>query len=156
MSKPNIKVQGKVSDFHKKEKNETIKHSNFFLTINTNQQYKNDEKLNDDTEIFNNVVSNVLNNLNEYVNLPNGVLWSDETIKDVFIDYVIELGGIKHSLHCHIYIKITHNTNVKLNFKKIKEDICNQLGLNNIHMMNRMVRSNNENVLDYINKYIKK
>ncbi len=48
-NKPQIKIKGKVQDMNKKEKNVKPKHSNFLLTINTNQQYKeNDEHLQDD------------------------------------------------------------------------------------------------------------
>ena len=59
-------------------------------------------------------------------------------------------------LHCHIYLKFTHNTDVKLDFAAIKRKICDELGLPNIHLKNMMVRSNNENVLDYMSKYAKK
>ena len=49
--KPNIKIKGNIQDMKKKEKNIKPKHSNFLLTINTNQQYKDDdEHLQDDIE----------------------------------------------------------------------------------------------------------
>ena len=49
MSKPEIKIKGKVQNMEKKEKNVKPKVSNFLLTINTNQQYKpEDEHLADD------------------------------------------------------------------------------------------------------------
>ena len=38
MSKPEIKIKGKIQDMAKKEKNIKPKQSNFLLTINTNQQ----------------------------------------------------------------------------------------------------------------------
>ena len=51
--KQNIKIKGNKQDMKKKEKNIKPKHSNFLLTINTNQQYKDDdEHLQDDIEIF--------------------------------------------------------------------------------------------------------
>lgn len=151
---PQIKVTGKVSDFKKNEKNVVEKHSNFFLTINTNQRYKPDDpNLQSDTDIFVNVIEDVLNHINEYITLPQGVEWNDDNIKDVSCDYVIEVGGKKNCLHSHIFVKITHNTNVKLNYAKLKEKVCSTLGLPNIHFKNSMVRSNDTNILDYINKY---
>ena len=44
MSKPEIKIKGKIQDMNKKEKNIKPKQSNFLLTINTNQQYKDNDE----------------------------------------------------------------------------------------------------------------
>ena len=50
---PDIKVKGKIQNLDKEEKNKKPIHSNFLLTINTNQQYKsNDEYLQNDIEFF--------------------------------------------------------------------------------------------------------
>jgi hypothetical protein len=38
--KPVLKIKGKVQDLVKKEKNKPLMKTNFLLTINTNQQYK--------------------------------------------------------------------------------------------------------------------
>ncbi len=42
-NKPLIKVQGKIQDLKKVEKNIKPKQSNFLLTLNTNQQFKEDD-----------------------------------------------------------------------------------------------------------------
>ena len=58
MSKPKIKVKGNMQDLKKVEKNIKPKQSNFLLTINTNQQFKEDDPhLRDDIEIFNNSIN---------------------------------------------------------------------------------------------------
>ena len=81
-NKPQIKIKGKVQDMNKKEKNVKPKHSNFLLTINTNQQYKdNDEHLGDDIEIFDHSIKTILNNIDQYINLPETDKWDDDTIK---------------------------------------------------------------------------
>ena len=50
---PEIKIKGKVQDMTQKEKNVKPKQTNFLLTINTNQQYKDDDKdLQNDIEVF--------------------------------------------------------------------------------------------------------
>jgi len=154
-NKPLIKVKGKIQDLNKKEKNIKPKQSNFLLTINTNQQFKeNDEHLKDDIEIFDHSINQLLNNIDDYVKLPENDKWDDATIKNVDIDYTIERGGKRGQLHIHIMFKIKHFTKIQLNYDKIKKKICDDLGLNNVYMYNRLLRPNeSDNVEDYINKY---
>ena len=83
-SKPEIKIKGKVQNMEKKEKNIKPKVSNFLLTINTNQQYKpEDEHLSDDNQVFEKLFVNILENIQNYVDLPDGATWDDQTIKDI-------------------------------------------------------------------------
>ena len=120
MSKPIIKVKGKVQDMNKKIKNKKPLTSNFLLTINTNQQYKdNDENLENDTEIFDHTLKDILNHIESYVTLPSTDKWDDETIKLVDIDYTIERGTIKNQLHIHILFKFKHFTKIQLNYLAI-------------------------------------
>ena len=153
--KPTIKVKGVVQDLEKKEKNKKPLNSIFLLTINTNQQYKNDDKgLQNDIEIFEDTIKEILSNIDNYVTLPEGDKWDDDTIKDVDIDYTIERGTIKNQLHIHILFKFKHFTKIQLNYQKIKDKIKKDLGLNNIYMYNKLVRnSGNDNILSYLDKY---
>ena len=153
-NKPQIKIKGKVQDMNKKEKNVKPKHSNFLLTINTNQQYKdNDEHLQDDIEIFDHSIKTILNNIDQYINLPETDKWDDNTIKDADIDYTIERGGKKGQLHIHILFKFKHHSRLQLNYEKIKDKLKTDLVLDNVYMYNRLIRnSNNDNVLDYLSK----
>ena len=152
--KPNIKIKGNIQDMKKKEKNIKPKHSNFLLTINTNQQYKdNDEHLQDDIEIFDESIKTILNNIDQYINLPETDKWNDETIKDCDIDYTIERGSKKGQLHIHILFKFKHHSRLQLNYEKIKEKLKTDLGLNNVYMYNRLVRnSGNDSIIDYLSK----
>ena len=154
--KPVLKIKGKVQNIEKKEKNKPLMKTNFLLTINTNQQYKdNDKHLDDDIKIFENTIQEILNKIDEFINLPQGDKWDDETIKDVDIDYTIERGTKKGQLHIHILFKFKHHTKIQLNYQKIKEAITKQLGLSNIYMYNKLVRnSGNDNILEYLNKYV--
>lgn len=155
-NKPEIKIKGKVQDLQKKEKNIKPKQSNFLLTINTNMQYKDDdEHLDDDIEIFNHSINQLLNNIDDYIKLPESDKWDDKTIKSCDIDYTIERGTQKRQLHIHIMFKIRHFSKIQLNYDKIKKKICDDLELNNVYMYNRLLRPNeSDNVEDYINKYI--
>ncbi len=154
--KPVLKIKGKVQNIEKKEKNKPLMKTNFLLTINTNQQYKdNDKHLDDDIKIFENTIQDILNKIDEFINLPQGDKWDDETIKDVDIDYTIERGTKKGQLHIHILFKFKHHTKIQLNYQKIKEAITKQLGLKNIYMYNKLVRnSGNDNIIEYLNKYV--
>ena len=155
-NKPIIKVSGKVQNLEKVIKNVKPKQTNFLLTINSNQQYKDDDKhLKDDIEIFDHSINQFLNNIDEYIKLPENDSWNDKLIKSCDIDYTIERGTKKGQLHIHIMFKIRHFTKIQLNYEKIKNKICKDLGLENIYVYNRLLRPNeSENVEDYINKYI--
>jgi hypothetical protein len=151
----NIKVKGNIQDLKKKQKNEKILSSNFLLTINTNQRYgDDDEDLENDIEVFDETIKDILNNIGSYVNLPKGIPFDEEHIKNVDIDYTIEKGTKNNQLHIHIMLKFRHKTKILLNYQKIKTKITKDLGLNNIYLNNRLIRnSGSENILDYLNKY---
>ena len=155
-NKPEIKIKGKVQDMTKKEKNVKPKQTNFLLTINTNQQYKDDdENLQNDIEVFDTTIKEILNSIDQYINLPETDKWDDKFIKDFDIDYVLERGQKKGQLHIHILFKIKHFTQIQLNYDKIKEKIKLDLGLSNVYMQNKLLKmSNNDSIVDYLNKYI--
>ena len=155
-NKPEIKIKGKVQDMTKKEKNVKPKQTNFLLTINTNQQYKDDdENLQNDIEVFDTTIKEILNSIDQYINLPETDKWDDKFIKDFDIDYVLERGQKKGQLHIHILFKIKHFTKIQLNYDKIKEKIKLDLGLSNVYMQNKLLRmSNNDSIVDYLNKYV--
>ena len=155
-NKPLIKVKGNIQDLKKVIKNFKPKQSNFLLTLNTNQQFKeNDPHLKDDIEIFDGCINELLNNVDQFIKLPDDDKWNEDTIKDVNIDYTIERGLKKGQLHIHIMFKIKHFTKIQLNYDKIKKKICDDLGLNNIYCYNRLLKPNDsDNVQDYLNKYV--
>ena len=155
-NKPEIKIKGKVQDMTKKEKNVKPKQTNFLLTINTNQQYKDDdENLQNDIEVFDTTIKEILNNIDQFINLPETDKWDDKFIKDFDIDYVLERGQKKGQLHIHILFKIKHFTKIQLNYDKIKEKIKLDLGLSNVYMQNKLLKmSNNDSIVDYLNKYV--
>ena len=155
-NKPEIKIKGKVQDMTKKEKNVKPKQTNFLLTINTNQQYKDDdENLQNDIEVFDTTIKEILNSIDQYINLPETDKWDDKFIKDFDIDYVLERGQKKGQLHIHILFKIKHFTKIQLNYDKIKEKIKLDLGLSNVYMQNKLLKmSNNDSIVDYLNKYV--
>ena len=104
-------------------------------------------------DYFDEVINKFLNSIDQYVNLPAGITFNDETIKDVDADYVIEVGDIKKQVHTHIMLKFKHHTRIQLHFQKIKEFYKKEMGLKNVYMQAKLLRpSASENILDYLDK----
>jgi hypothetical protein len=157
--KPKINISGGVSDFKKKERKvnpDRIRTSSFFVSLNTNNAYKagvNDEHVENDTIVFEEVMQDILNHIDQYLLMPEGH-WDDKYIVSTDAQYVIELGTKKHNFHFHGLLTFKHKTAIKLDFKKIKTKVCDELGLKNLHLDVKIVRGNNtENVLQYIDKF---
>jgi len=121
MTKPQIKITSRRQNLEKGEKNIKPIHSNFLITLNLNQQYHKDEhkaNLNSDMDAFEQVIYDLLNNIEKFVRLPEGVQYNDDTIKNVDADFVVEVGDIKKQIHSHIMLKFKHHTRIQLHFKK--------------------------------------
>ena len=155
MTKPTVQVKGTISNLQKNEPKKRLIHSNFLLTINTQQRYAQDDPhLNDDAEFFENTIQEMLNSVEHYIKLPEGDSWNNDTIKNVDIDYTVERGTKHGQLHCHILLKFDHSTKVQLDYAKIREKILKDTGLKNIYMYNRLVRnSGSQNILQYLDKF---
>jgi len=154
--KPSIKITGRKQNINKEEINKKPSHSNFLITLNLNQQYHKDEhkqNIDTDMEIFDAHINEMLNNIEQFIRLPEGVAYNDDNVKDVGADYVVEVGNIKKQIHAHIMLKFKHHTKIQLNFTKIKEFFKKKLGLKNIYMQAKLLRmSSSDNIIDYLNK----
>jgi hypothetical protein len=149
---PIIKVKGKRQQLSKTVRNPTVKKSTFHLTVNTNQQYKKDDpNLENDIDIFEASVESLLQNIDKYVNLPPGDIFSEKVL-DADIDYAVEVGGKRGQIHTHILLKFKHNTKLLLNYAAIKQHFKDALGID-VYMRNQLVNNGSDNVEDYINKY---
>ena len=88
--KPIIKFKVNIHDL-KKLKNIKPNQSKFLLTTITNQKYKEDGSLlKDDIEIFDNSINQLLNNIDEYINIPDTDRWNDEAIKVVIFILLVK------------------------------------------------------------------
>ena len=96
-------------------------------------------------------------NINEYIKLPEGITFDEPHIKDVDVDYPVEVGDIKKKIHVHIMMKITHFTKVQLKYIGIKNDVKEALGLTNIYFRSELlIPSASDNILDSWDKMTKK
>ena len=158
MTKPQIKITSRRQNLEKAEKNIKPIHSNFLITLNLNQQYHKDEhkaNLNTDMDVFEQLIYELLNNVEQYVRLPEGVQYNDDTIKDVSADYVVEVGSIKKQIHTHIMMKFTHFTRIQLHFQKIKEFFKKELRLKNVYFQAKLLKpSASDNIIDYLEKMV--
>lgn len=151
---PEIKVKGRRQARMTDRKVRTKK-SNWLLTISTNQRYADsDEHLADDEEIFEEAILRLLNNLGDFVKInQEGHSWSKSVIEKADTDYVIERGGKTKALHCHILVKIHHTSNLRLDYDKIKNQIKDDLELNNVYINAKLVRPSSD---DWLEEYIDK
>jgi hypothetical protein len=157
-SKPEIKITSRKQNINKIEMNKKPIQSNFFITLNLNQQYHKDEhkaNIDNDMEVFDDLINEMLKNIDQYIKLPDGVHYNDDTVKDVSADYVIEVGNIKKQVHAHIMLKFKHFTKIQLDYLKIKEFFKEELGLNNVYMQAKLLKaSSSDSIIDYLNKMV--
>jgi hypothetical protein len=158
MSKPQIKITSRKQDINKQEKNIKPTHSNFFIDIkfkSTIHKNEHKENIENDMEIFDKLINEMLNHIEQYIRLPENVQYNDENIKDVSADYVVEVGSIKKQIHAHIMLKFKHFTRIQLNYIKFKEYFKRKLGLKNMYIQGKLLNpSASENIVDYLNKMV--
>jgi hypothetical protein len=149
---PVIKVKGgRQTRVQKKEK---LKYSHWFITLSTNQRYKEDDPNKEsDSEIFEEVIQDILQNVPKYVKMPEGETWSKEKIEEVDCDFTIEWGSTTNALHCHALVKIKHRSRLQLDYASIKEKVKEELGVSNVYMQTKLVKAGGDNfLLEYIDK----
>lgn len=158
-SKLKINVESKVLDKPKTKEQQKIKqlrHSNFFITINTNKRYTgNEEDYEEFIEKFKNSIDNQFTNDNivNLIKVQNEEHeLSEKYIKNIDIQSAIELGPTTGTIHSHILVKIAHYTNVRLEYQYFKEQIMKDMGLKNIFMNVKLYRNANDTLERYLFK----
>jgi hypothetical protein len=147
-----------IDDTKRKNNNDKskkqLRHSSYFITINTNQRFN---PLSKEYEDFFNKFKITLNELlNNHVNDIIGINEGEQSnvIKNVKTDMAIELAPNTNCVHSHIMMDISHYSSVKLNYQFIKDFICQRLNLSNIYLNNKVVfgTTSKLNLKDYIEK----
>ena len=130
----------------------STKESNWFVTINTNQRVtsQNDPLVAE----FYEVLHVWLAELPEFISTNKGYRTDDtRTIK---VKRTIEIGPKRKLLHAHVNIEMKHDSNVKLEFRDIKEFFAESLGLSGIHLDVKHYRGSKLSDQDKILKYMMK
>ena len=143
-----------VVDFSQDEINrlkKSGKSSNWFVTINTQQRVANTDPF---VEIFYYSLDRFLRNIDEYISTREGYPTTDN--RSVKIRRVIEIGPETGCLHSHVNIEVKHNSNIRLEIKRIREYFISDLGLTNIHLDVKIYNSSTLSDQDKILKYMLK
>lgn len=142
-----------------KKKRKRLKHSNFFLTINLNKQFKTYDEAVPLANEFKKVIDNCLAKISNYIEIndtvhPDAKLDS-KWIKKINIQSVVEIGSKYNQPHAHVTIAITHWTRVKLNWTKLKEDIREKVGDDQeIYLYCKLFRDSQGSLEEYLRKGI--
>ena len=155
-NKPIVNVSGGISDMTgKARKAKKMNKSNFFLTINTQKGYPKHkrEHLENDAEMVNELMQEMLNDLGSIVKFKDPThTWSSQYIKSVNSNYACEVGEIYSKLHVHAAICVSHTSSIQLDRKKIEKLFEERLGITGIHIDIKILKSDVDNILEYINK----
>jgi uncharacterized protein YecE (DUF72 family) len=162
-----------VSGKQRKKPVKRVKHSNFAITVNTNQQIgPYEERLEPFCEqleeCFKVSVSHyptysrkdIFENLHDYVCvLDPEHEWERERVKRTDCETEVERGGKMNQIHAHALICVTHYTKVQLNIKELRAKICKDMGLKNVYIQIKILRgspgSDRQRWQDYIRKNMK-
>ena len=157
-----------VKKVKKEPKTCPLKHSNFFLTINSQKNiysYGEQEQA-QITEQFHTVVREFFNNdFNNFIKLEGSKVGEkfgmvrnaprDELFKRITnckIEFVFEIGPESHKLHSHGMICIAkRGVDTKLDFSAIKKYFTEKLGYE-IHFHSQLFRDAKENLQEYMKK----
>ena len=137
-----------------------MRHSNFFITLNTNQRFN---ELSKEYEDYRDKFRKCIDQLFSKDNLHNLFKFKEEdksfgskTIKSINIDKVVELGEENKCIHLHALISVSQYTPIHLNYTYITDFVKQKMGLENVYFNNKVFRDNKLTLLDYINKGKKK
>lgn len=154
---PTVKIRGGRQGKNT-ERAAKVKRSAFFLTISTNQRYAEDDpNIENDEAVFEESIQSVLQDLGTYIRFrTDGDSWTSGKIQSVEVDYTVERGRT-NQIHTHILIKIKHDSNIQLDYGAIKRKICDDLGLDNLYVNNKLLGQNawsHDFLLSYVNKML--
>jgi hypothetical protein len=159
--KPKVKSKANVAIIEgtqNKSNKKKAKNSNFALLINTNQRFgKYDEDALPYAKKLTRVVKQILDNPKKYLKFLEGdVPWTTEYVKSIHGACYTEYGEQFGQIHCHAVICCRHRTKLQLDLDKIKQHICDKMGLENIFIRCNILRDSTNHCLQNYVDYIKK
>lgn len=167
MSKDEVEVKSevKIADLNSTEskkpkasRTNQLKHSNYYLTLNTNKQFNpHDEELEPYVDKFEKCISEIFqgNNIKKYIIIQNDDSFSKDKFKEISTEAVIELGKAKPTVHCHALVKIAHRSKVKLDYEKIRNKVIKDMELENCYLKANLFRNAGDTLEKYLNKDVK-
>lgn len=150
-----------VTDVKKKRK--VLRHSNYFITINTNKGFILQSDAEPLTRELKTVIDRMMVNVLDYISCEEldasgqPLQLDDTLIKGIKIQAVAEIGEKSYQPHAHIMIAISHYTKVKVDYAKLKNDVKEGLGIQeDIYFNSKLYRDANAEIADYMAKTIRK
>ena len=137
-----------------RERKQRLKHSNFYITINTNKRFQEaQEGLREFVTRFKATLAGIFDNIVNYIVInEQGVEWDTKYICGVNNEYTIERGGKNETIHCHALVRITHRTSVSLDYKKLRTKVQEDMDLPSIHLHIKLYRSAHDALQNYLHK----
>lgn len=128
-----------------------LRHSNYYITFNTNKRYTGyEEVFEQKCKELEDAILYVFNNPKpELIVFREG---GPADIKTLGLEYGIELAPNTNCLHCHMTFKIAHYAKISLDFDYINKAVASQLGLDKVYMFSRMYRDSGANLKNYMQK----
>ena len=154
---PAVQVEGGVNVANVTEvktKKRQLRHSNYFITINTNKRFTGHEPhFNRRTREFEKAITDTFaDEVGDIVVFKEG---GPADIKSINLEYGIELGDELGCLHVHLTLKISHYAKLKLDYAAIRAKMLEKLPFlegKPVHMSNRLYRDAGGTLRDYMNK----
>lgn len=133
-----------------------LKHSNYFITVNTNQVFTDFQgaQLQAAVAQLDSIWLGILKHIRNYFKVPED--FKPNMVKGIEAEYSIEVGPKTKMLHLHAVLLIQHRTTLQLDYQLIKKAIISQLypqgGGKTIHFDSRYFKDAKTTLLGYIRK----
>jgi len=161
MSKPKV-TSTDLNKTQPVQRSRPKRHSNFLITINTNQVYdpNNPDSLSLETR-FDQALSTIFAD----TNIPNlidfkidGHTFTRPYIDSINVERVIEYNGKtnQNRLHAHVFVQVAHRSKIHLKLSEIKQKIMEDTGLSNLYFYTKVYRHANDNLENVMRNYLKK
>ena len=145
----------------KRDNSERRRHSNFFITLNTNKvvQDEDDPQFKElDAKVYAGIMSIfAADRVKIYIiNKKQGESPTDlsKVIDPIVVTGAREIGETQKRLHYHVLVCTQHKTLLQFNIAKAKEDLLTQLGFP-VYINVKAYGAAEEDILKYIHKQIK-
>jgi len=155
-----------VNTSAKKSYKKRLRHSNWFITINTNEMFTDLQggQFAERAQLLQDVWVSIVDNLHDFVTFIDEKTgepvaedrWNRENIERVDNEFSVERGPKTKMLHLHAILMIAHRTKLRLNLDKIRRyvrtHIFGEEDVRTIHLDARSFADAKMTLRDYINK----
>jgi ribosomal protein S16 len=139
----------------------TLKHSGFFVTVNTNKKPRTQLELDSITQALREGIADLCSDdgFKQVIYFLIAGHTFEKHIVNIKVEYAIEIGTSPRGgrIHAHLYIQVVHKSKIRLDKKKIEEILLKYLrkyGINSLYINIRVI-GKDKSIKDYIRKQAK-